>query len=122
MQVGLLFAPLRTANAHVSPYVTLLIIIHKGVLSYFLISHFRRQTESPHNATAMFRCQALLIRQNATPGRARNSTERYLIFALRQAIITIPKYSSTASVQNHEGFVIFIVHTVGLVGNVKSAY
>ena len=63
MQVGLLFTPLRTAKAHVSPYVTPLIITHKGFLSHFLISHFRRQTESPHNATAMFRCQALLIRQ-----------------------------------------------------------
>lgn len=46
-----------------SSYVPSLIIRHKGVLSHFLISHFRRQTESPHNATAMFRCQALLIRE-----------------------------------------------------------
>jgi len=118
MHVGLSFTPLRTAKAHVSPYVSPLIVTHKGVLSHFLISHFRRQTKSPHNATAMFRCQALLIRQ--TECRARNSTEHYLIFTLPQAIITIPKYSSTASVQNHDGFEFFLVHIVGLVRNVKT--
>jgi len=72
-----LFTPLRTANSHMSPYVSPLIITHKSVLLHFLISHFRRQTESPHNETAMFRCQALLIRQtecDPRQGKKRNRT------------------------------------------------
>ena len=78
MQVGLLFTPLRTSKAHVSPYVSPLIIPHKDVLLHFLTSHFGRQTETPHNATAMFRCQALLIRQTECDPRQGKELNRML--------------------------------------------
>lgn len=123
IQVGLLFTPLRIAKAHVSPYVSPLMVTHKSLLSHFLISHFRRQTESSHNATAMFRCQALLIRQTECDPRQGKELSRRLsnFHASSSNYYNSEMYSSTASVRNHEGFVIFIAHFVGLVRNVKNA-